>query len=61
MKCCRSDCQNRLSSGADDGLTPVNGASTKAAVFTMFILSPNGQRILAKHGFAAPGFPKESL
>ena len=49
-----------LAVGADYGLTLVDGASTKAAGFAMFIVSPDGQRILAKHGFVAPGLPKES-
>lgn len=48
-----------LAVGADYGLTLVNGASPKAAGFAMFILSPDGQRILARHGFTAPGLPKE--
>ena len=48
-----------LSVGADYGLTLVNGASMKAAGLAMFILSPEGQRILARYGFTAPGLPKE--
>ncbi len=48
-----------LAVGADYGLTLINGASLKAASFAMYILSPEGQRILAKHGFTAPGLPKE--
>ena len=43
-----------LAVGADYGLTVVTGASPAAYRFTMFILSSDGQRILAKHGFAAP-------
>jgi molybdate transport system substrate-binding protein len=49
-----------LAVGADYGLTLVDGASIKAAGLAMFILSPEGQRILAKHGFTAPGLPKEN-
>jgi molybdate transport system substrate-binding protein len=48
-----------LGVGADYGLTLVNGASTTATGFAMFILSPEGQRILARHGFTAPGLPRE--
>jgi molybdate transport system substrate-binding protein len=44
-----------LSVGADYGLTVMNGASPAAYRFAMFTLSTEGQRILAKHGFATPG------
>ena len=43
-----------LAVGADYGLTVVAGASPAAYRFAMFILSSDGQRILASHGFAAP-------
>jgi ABC-type molybdate transport system substrate-binding protein len=43
-----------LAVGADYGLTVVADASPAAYRFAMFILSSDGQRILAKHGFAAP-------
>ena len=43
-----------LSVGADYGLTVVAGASANAEKLAAFILSPDGQRILAKHGFAPP-------
>ena len=46
---------NELAVGADYGLTVMNGASSAAYRFAMFILSPDGQRILAQHGFMAPG------
>jgi len=36
----------------------MNGASASAYKFAMFILSAEGQRTLAKHGFAAPGLPQ---
>ncbi|MCA3625837.1 MAG: molybdate ABC transporter substrate-binding protein [Methylobacterium sp.] len=49
-----------LAVGADYGLALVNGASIKAAGLVMFILSPDGQRLLAKHGFTAPGLPREN-
>ncbi len=48
-----------LAVGADYGLTLVNGASPNAAKLAMFILSAEGQRILARHGFSAPALPKE--
>jgi len=47
-----------LAVGADYGLTVMNGASAPAHQFAMFILSAEGQRTLAKHGFAAPGLPQ---
>lgn len=47
-----------LAVGADYGLTVMNGASASAYQFALFILSAEGQRTLAKHGFAAPGLPQ---
>jgi molybdate transport system substrate-binding protein len=47
-----------LAVGADYGLTVMNGASAPAYQFAMFILSAEGQRTLAKHGFAAPALPQ---
>lgn len=44
-----------LSVGADYGLIVMNGATSSAYKFALFILSAEGQRTLAKHGFAAPG------
>ncbi|WP_332682526.1 molybdate ABC transporter substrate-binding protein [Bosea sp. (in: a-proteobacteria)] len=48
-----------LAVGADYGLTVLNGASPNGYRLAMFILSPQGQAILAKHGFSAPGLPQE--
>lgn len=47
-----------LSVGADYGMTVMADASPAAYRFAMFILSPAGQKILAKHGFSAPGLPQ---
>jgi molybdate transport system substrate-binding protein len=47
-----------LAVGADYGLSVMNGASAAAYKFAMFILSAEGQRTLAKHGFAAPALPQ---
>jgi molybdate transport system substrate-binding protein len=47
-----------LAVGADYGLTVMNTASVAAYRFALFILSNEGQRILASHGFAAPGLAK---
>jgi molybdate transport system substrate-binding protein len=46
-----------LAVGADYGLTVLSSAPPAAYRFAMFILSSDGQRILAKHGFAAPTLP----
>lgn len=43
-----------LAVGADYGLTVIHGASAQAGQFAEYILSPDGQRILARHGFAPP-------
>lgn len=43
-----------LAVGADYGLTVVAGASPNAAKLAAFILGPDGQKILASHGFAPP-------
>ncbi len=48
-----------LAVGADYGLTVMNTASPAAYQLALYILSPEGQRILAKHGFAAPTTPRE--
>jgi ABC-type molybdate transport system substrate-binding protein len=46
-----------LAVGADYGLTVVKDAPANAQKLAEFILSPEGQRILANHGFAAPARP----
>jgi ABC-type molybdate transport system substrate-binding protein len=46
-----------LAVGADYGLTVTHDASVAAHRFAIFILSVDGQAILAKHGFAAPCLP----
>jgi ABC-type molybdate transport system substrate-binding protein len=43
-----------LAVGADYGLTVIKGASANAERFAKFILSSDGQGILARHGFALP-------
>jgi ABC-type molybdate transport system substrate-binding protein len=47
-----------LAVGADYGLTVMSDASAQAYRLAMFILSSDGQRILAAHGFAAPTLPQ---
>jgi molybdate transport system substrate-binding protein len=49
---------DQLAVAADYGLTVVTGASTNAYQLALFILSADGQRALAKYGFAAPNLPK---
>lgn len=46
-----------LAVGADYGLTVMRGASPMGGEFALFVLSPEGQRILARNGFDAPGLP----
>ena len=43
---------------ADYGLTVMADASPSAYRFAMFILSSEGQRILAAYGFSVPGLPE---
>ncbi len=43
-----------LATGADYGLTVLSGARAGAAALAFFILSQDGQRILARAGFDAP-------
>ncbi|CAN7196276.1 molybdate ABC transporter substrate-binding protein [Bosea sp. LjRoot237] len=50
---------DQLAVGADYGLTVLNKASLNGYRLAMFILSPQGQTILARHGFAAPGLPRK--
>lgn len=50
---------DQLAVGADYGLTVLNKASPNGYRFAMYVLSPQGQAILARHGFAAPGLPRE--
>jgi molybdate transport system substrate-binding protein len=47
-----------LSVGADYGLLVRNGAPVEAWRLAMYILSPEGQKILKKYGFEATGIPK---
>jgi ABC-type molybdate transport system substrate-binding protein len=49
-----------LAVGAEYGLV-VPGERPGAARLGLFILSPQGQMILARHGFEAPTLPKETL
>jgi molybdate transport system substrate-binding protein len=46
-----------LAVSADYGLTVMAEASLGAYQFVLFILSSEGQRILASHGFSAPNLP----
>ncbi|NNM74735.1 molybdate ABC transporter substrate-binding protein [Enterovirga aerilata] len=46
--------------GADYGLTVMRGASEAAYGLALFILSPDGQAILARHGFTTVGAPAEA-
>jgi ABC-type molybdate transport system substrate-binding protein len=47
-----------LAVSADYGLTVMADALPGAYQFALFILSPEGQRILASYGFSAPNLPE---
>jgi molybdate transport system substrate-binding protein len=49
---------DEIAVAANYGLTVVTGASVNAYRFAIFILSADGQRALAAHGFAAPALPQ---
>jgi ABC-type molybdate transport system substrate-binding protein len=49
---------DELAVGADYGLTVIANAPPDAYRFAMSILSADGQRTLAKYGFAAPTLPQ---
>lgn len=53
------DLPETIAVGADYGLTVMNGASAAAFRLALFILSPEGQRRLATHGFDAPNLPRQ--
>ena len=48
-----------LAVGADYGLTVMREAAPAAYRLALFILSAQGQTILARHGFSAPTLPSE--
>jgi ABC-type molybdate transport system substrate-binding protein len=49
----------QLSVGADYGLIVLDGAPVEGWRLAMFILSPQGQKILAGYGFVAAGIPAQ--
>jgi molybdate transport system substrate-binding protein len=49
---------DELAVAADYGMTVMADAPADAYRFAMFILSAAGQKVLAKHGFSAPGLPQ---
>jgi molybdate transport system substrate-binding protein len=49
---------DEIAVAADYGLTVMSTASPNAHRLAMFILSADGQRALASHGFAAPMLPQ---
>ena len=48
----------KLAVGAAYGLTVMKTAPPAAAEFALFVMSVEGQRTLAKHGFTAPALPQ---
>lgn len=53
------DIPPELSVGADYGLIVLDQANTEAWQLAMYILSPQGQKILDDYGFVAQGIPAE--
>ncbi len=51
--------ENAFAVAADYGLTVMADASSGGYQFAMFILSSEGQRILAAHGFSAPNLAQQ--
>ena len=45
--------------GAEYGITVLSGASLQAQGLAQFVLSPEGQAVLARHGFSAPVQPSK--
>lgn len=54
------DFPRELATGAEYGLTVLPTAGANAARFAFFILSADGQAILAQNGFDAPLLPRQS-
>jgi molybdenum ABC transporter molybdate-binding protein len=46
-----------IATGPEYGLAVLKGAGPRAADFALFILSPDGQQILSRYGFAPIGLP----
>jgi ABC-type molybdate transport system substrate-binding protein len=46
-----------IAAGAEYGLAVLEGANPKAADLALYILSPEGQQVLSRHGFAPIGLP----
>jgi molybdate transport system substrate-binding protein len=46
-----------IAAGPEYGLAVLKGANPKAADFALYILSPDGQQVLSRHGFAPIGLP----
>ena len=47
-----------LAVGADYGLTVLNDAPPEAWRLALYVLSPEGQAVLARHGFKVAGVPE---
>ena len=50
----RIDIPEAVNVSASYGVTVLNGAAGAAQPFVQFLLSPAGQAVLSRHGFAAP-------
>lgn len=47
-----------IAAGPEYGLAVLNGADPRATDLALFMLSPDGQQILSRFGFAPVGLPK---
>ena len=54
------DLPDPIGVAADYGLTVLNDAPPGAYRLALFMLSPEAQRLLARHGFAAPNLPQRT-
>lgn len=53
------DLPETVAVGADYGITVLSDAGPPAYRFALFVLSPDAQGVLARHGFVAPTLPQE--
>jgi len=54
------DLADPIGVAADYGLTVLNDAPPGAYRLALFMLSPEAQGLLARHGFAAPNLPQRT-
>jgi molybdate transport system substrate-binding protein len=52
-----ADVPREIAAGPEYGLAVLQGANPKTADLALFILSPDGQQIFSRYGFAPIGLP----